>query len=158
MTQPSLPLESAAPVRIEWSGKLSELLPVLTAEARVAGDGAWRFRQLKHGALVAVQLGTDRRRVLRIARADRPANALASQRWEVELQTFERHLGVGGWQRSDDPDTAGVAVRYLELWEGEVAPWKAACMDCKAEIPYDKVFGGRDRCQQCAIIAGRSGT
>lgn len=155
MSQPSLTLDIAPAPPMPWSGRLSELLTVLTIEAAEQPE-RWSKRLLKHGALVALQLEAGRR-VVRIARPEAPADARARERWEFELGTFVKHLGITGWPRSADPDAGGVAVRYVELWPGETAPGKAACMDCGTEIPFDHVYGGRDRCQRCAIRAGRSG-
>lgn len=157
MTQPSLPLESTAPGPIKWSGRLSELLPVLTAEARLAGDGAWKFRHLTHGALVGLQLESDGRRLVRIARAEKPATEHARGRWASELEIFVRHLGIAGWSQTEEADAAGVAVRYLEPPKPAAEPRTANCIDCGTDIPYDKAFVGRDRCQRCAITAGRAG-
>lgn len=154
MTQPSLPLESAAPPRMEWSGRLHELLPVLTAEARAAGDGAWKWRQLSHGALVSLQLETDGRRLVRIARAEAPANQRARERWESELEIFARHLGTTSWQRRDDPEAKGAAALYLELWQGETAPGQAQCGRCQKPIPFDPVWGPAQKCDSCAVKDG----
>jgi hypothetical protein len=158
VTQPSLPIE-AAPAKVvpTWQGKLADLMAPLSADARLS-PGHWSARLLPRGALVAVKLREDGRRVVRIARQEKPPTKEAWERWRVELATFETHLGITGWMREGSPGPeSGVAALYVELWAGETAPGKAKCLDCPAEIPFDRVFGGRDRCQQCAIAAGRSG-
>jgi hypothetical protein len=154
MTQPTLPLESPPAGPVTWDGRLSALLPVLTAEVRNAPAGAWRHRLLTHGALVAVQLGPDGRRIVRIARAQRPENERAWGRWASEVEVFQRHLGIGTWQPQQDEEASGAAVRFLELWPGEVAPGKAVCGRCKALIPFSLLWGKAQRCEHCARLDG----
>jgi hypothetical protein len=164
MTQPSLPLESAAPpapagtiTPIEtWRQPLHELLPALTAELSAVPADTWRYRQLRGEALVALKREVGGRRVLRLARATRPLTEVGLQKWAKEVQVFLDVFGVGHWHAIAMDSPVGIAAGFLELWQGESSPGKAACMDCQTEIPFDKVFAGRDRCQGCAIHAGRA--
>lgn len=154
MTQPSLHLDAPESAPVFWDGLLSHLFGVLTHEAE-ARPGRWAHRQLRHGALVAVQIGPERRRILRIARPERPANEKARERWATELATFHKHLGTGKWQQMpDEEEVKGIAVRYLELYEGETEPGKALCDGCKKPIPFDRVWGKKQRCDNCARLAG----
>lgn len=158
MTQPSLPLETPAPAPpADWNGQLSELLGVLSLEA-MEKPGRWAHRQLRGGALVAILLGPERRRILRIARADAPANDRARERWAFELATFHKYLGTAHWQPMTDEQVTGVAARFLELYLGEVEPGGAKCESCDKRIPFDRIWGSKQRCDACARRAGEAET
>lgn len=159
MTQGALPLGDPAAAPSAWSGKLSELLEVLTGECRAGEDGCWAYRVLRHGALVAVQVdSSDRdRRIVRIARKEAPSSEQGKKAWEHEVETFKRHLGIESWYPLPPVSGTGVAVRLKELWPGEVAPGKAKCERCGIGISYEVEWGERQRCTRCAMLAGTEG-
>lgn len=104
--------------------KLSELLPILTEEARAKlprgsrrRAPVWAHRILSHGALVAVAYDPETgERLVRIARAERPTTLSGWEAWQREVQTFERHLGITGWSHEIDPNLppAGMSVLLRE--------------------------------------------
>ena len=96
-----------------WRGPLQELGIRLRAEAR-ATPKVWAWYELPHGARVGCQLDPATGRLtFRIARATKPKSA-DRQRWELELSTFARHLGLAGWPQHDEDVKTGTAARYVE--------------------------------------------
>jgi hypothetical protein len=103
---------AASPHR-RWTQPLAGLRRVLQAEAsRLRGEWAWRI--LRHGAVVAMRLRADFWCELRISRRKAPEDDQAWALWEREVAIFTRELGIEGWQREDDPEASGVAVRFIE--------------------------------------------
>ena len=101
-----------APARRRWTAKLSDLLTELRRRARDA-HGEWTWVVLPHGALVSMRIRPDGRRKVRIARSEAPPED-SRDRWEQEVATFVRHLGLDGWVRQLDPDAKGIAVVFTE--------------------------------------------
>ncbi|MCA1571333.1 MAG: hypothetical protein LC798_13635 [Chloroflexi bacterium] len=96
-----------------WWGPLGMLYDALAEEA-MRSPNEWR-------ALVSVcwqrpdgePVG---RLVVRIARGEAPRDEKGRAAWERELATFcERfRMSDAAWERRDEPDAKGVAVRYVE--------------------------------------------
>lgn len=148
-------------MREHWQGsQLSELLRILTTEAQEKPAGVWAWRRFSHGALVALQADRDGRLLLRIARETRPGSEAGWRAWAIEVEVFLRHFGgASRWHPLPSEDARDVAARFTELFPGEVRPGWVACAGagdrpCSAGLPYDPVWGARQRCGVCARRAG----
>lgn len=148
MTQSSVQARSAP---TEYRGRLTELLATLAAELPEHGPTRWAWRLLGGGAVVALQRDESDRRVLRIARAERPLTAYGLTRWGHEVATFLKHLGATSWQSLPEEAEKGIAVRFLETLPRETRPGFARCT-CGAELPVDQLWG-TPRCPGCGASA-----
>lgn len=97
-----------------WTGGLLALSAQLQHEARLRAP-RWAWRRLRGGACVSCRVHPEHQVLqVRIARVDRPG-LKAQPKWEQEIQTFIRYLGLAGWQRADVEltDAGGVAALFL---------------------------------------------
>lgn len=156
-----------APLERRYTGKLAELPAKLRAEAyRVAAANdapGWAWAVLPHGALVALQV-TEIERCIRkrwrIARRGRPETDEQRAKWERELATFEKHLGLAeGYEAADTPDAVGAERIYTQLFPGELAPGQGRCGRCGADVRYEPMYGAEGQaCNDCAFANGREYT
>jgi len=148
------PAFERAPEEHRWSGTLDELWPVLRkqayeiAAATPPGQERWAWFVLPRGALVALRIRPDFRKELRIARGERPDTADAKLRWEREIETFLKHFGCERWQRVDEPESRGVAARFIQLYSNEHAVGLSRCADCDRETTSTPILSPM-RCPDC---------
>ena len=122
--------------KFRWGKPLNELFGVLKKEAWTL-EGAWAWRMLPHGALVAVRIVPPTEGVtgfatqLRIARKDAPADAAGWRRWANELAVFLKHLGGqdGDWARLEGDPAKAEAVYQFQM-RGRAVP---KCVRCGGE-------------------------
>lgn len=146
--------ERAAEER-RWDAPLAALFPVLrrraydlAVQAQKGDEVPWAWVILPHGALVALRIRSDFRKELRIARGERPDTADAKLRWEREIETFLKHFGCERWQRVDEPESRGVAARFIQLYSNEHAVGLSRCADCGRETTSTPILSPM-RCPDC---------
>lgn len=153
-----------APARNRYAGDPAELMARLRPEAyrlaaTINGDELpWAWAVFPDGLFVGVRVRGDAqmRKEVRIARQERPETAEQEKRWQQEVATFRRHLGIEGWHElpPHDDDRKFAAVRYLELRGGETEPGYTRCV-CGKRIRWEPEYApDGNRCQQCAFAAG----
>jgi hypothetical protein len=102
-----------------YTGKLGDLLPVITKEAETMRaawplERQWARRVLKGGAEVAVRIDQNGHRYLRISRTRTPDGEKAWRAWRAELGTFHHHLGTEDWVPYEERQDNGIAATFAE--------------------------------------------
>lgn len=110
---PAKKLQDHADLDRMWVGGLLSLSSTLQGEARSVAP-RWVWWRLARGARVACRVHpTHQLLQFRISRQEAPAEG-RRHRWDLELKTFVRYLGLTGWEREDEETDQGIAAYFLE--------------------------------------------
>jgi hypothetical protein len=105
------PAFESAPPRRRFRGRLFDLRIRLVFEAlrRPPHHSSWAI--VPNGACILWHAPPGGLMEVRISR-DKPTSDPAA--WEREIDTFAKHLALGGWERRRDPEATGEAVILTE--------------------------------------------
>jgi hypothetical protein len=95
-----------------YGGRLSTLLADLSPEARL-NPGTWIAVQIR-GVTIAVQVGHDHLRSVKISQDVRPKGVKQWDRWHETVTALKQHLGVSGWREMPWVEPSGVAILIQE--------------------------------------------
>ncbi|HEX5520196.1 MAG TPA: hypothetical protein VFX29_00820 [Longimicrobiaceae bacterium] len=134
---------AAAPER-QWSGTVADLWAELKREAhRDRGRLSRAWRILPSGALVALTIGDEFRKLARISRSRAPGDELERARWEKEVQQLAGSFALlrgHRWWTATDPNARGIAWLLQELYGGELEPGRAKCRVCGELCKWEASF------------------